>query len=444
MANNDSDIKLLDGQVKVETPDLCVDSPLRRSNNSPFRRVHIHNNQNGLPINLDHDYFQVEDNISNQEDRSHRRPLMKVILLLVALLSVVLFRVHAQANVVRAHDASAGAISRVAISSLKGDLIVTAVRDGSGNLKLIVWYVDATSNILRKGSASAGVISEVALTAIGNRVVTAVRDGGGNLKLIVWEVDTNGNISRKGDASAGAISKVTVNSIGSNRVVTAVRDGSGNLKIITWDVDTNGNISRKGDASAGAISAVSSTLLSPDPTKTFRRLVTAVRDGSGNLKVIAWDIDWTGKVVRKGDASAGAISKVAVTTYGPTTFHTFVRDGAGNLKVIGWSISQYGAITRLGDNSAGAITEVAATGSVSACRGGDGNLKLIWWDTVNDQPQYIGSASAGDISQVAVTGGLSFINIGVSFKAARVVTAVRDGGGNLKLISWHLVYSTIS
>ena len=206
----------------------------------------------------------------------------------------------------------------------------------------------------------------------------------------------------------------------------------------------NGNISRKGDASAGAISEVSSALLTPDPSKTFSRLVTAVRDGSGNLKVIAWDIDGTGKVVRKADASAGAISKVAVTTYGPTAWHTFVRDGAGNLKVIGWSISQFGAITRQGDNSAGAITEVAATGSASACRGGDGNLKLIWWYTAYDQHQNIGSASAGGISQVAVTGGLSVIDIGVSVKAARVVTAVRDSGGNLKLISWHLVYSTIS
>ena len=346
--------------------------------------------------------------------------------------------------VVHAHDASAGAVSKVAISSLQGDRVVTAVQDGAGNLKVIVWNVDAKSNIVRRGDASAGAISELAIAALGtNRAVTAVRDGVGNLKVIAWDVDTNGNVSLKGDASAGAISKVAVAALGTNRVVTAVRDGGGNLKVIVWDVDTNGNISRKGDASGGAISEISITLLTPGTSQSSNRVVTAASDGSGKLKVIAWDIDGTGKVVRKADAPAGAISRVAGTTYGPTSWHTFVRDGNGELKVIGWSIGQDGRISRRGDASAGAITEVAAAGSVSADRGGNGNLELIWWDTVYDNPQIRGSAYEGAISQVAVTGGLSVIDIDVSTKAARVVTAARDGSGDLKLTSWHLLYSTI-
>jgi M6 family metalloprotease-like protein len=347
--------------------------------------------------------------------------------------------------VVNVHHASAGAVGKVATSSLKGDRVATAVQDGGGKLKVIVWNVDAKSNIVRKGDASAGAISEVAIATLGtNRVVTAVRDGGGNLKVSTWQVDANSNVSHKGDASAGAISKVAIAALGTSRVVTAVRDGGGNLRVIVWDVDANGNISRKGDASAGAISEVSITSLTSfaSQSRVINRVVTAVREGNGNLKVIAWDINGIGKVVRKAEASAGAISKVAATTYGPTSWHTFVRDGNGMLKVIGWSIGQDGKISRRGDASSDPITEVAATGQVSADRGGDGNLELIWWNTAYDAPQKIGSAYASPISQVAVA-TLSAIDIDGSTKAARVVTAVRDGAGNLNLVSWHLPYSAI-
>ena len=53
---NDTDIKLLDGQVKVEATDLCLDSPLRRTNNSPFRRALVHDYEDGLTLNWDNDY----------------------------------------------------------------------------------------------------------------------------------------------------------------------------------------------------------------------------------------------------------------------------------------------------------------------------------------------------------------------------------------------------
>jgi hypothetical protein len=43
-------------------------------------------------------------------------------------------------------------------------------------------------------------------------------------------------ITRQGDASAGAISLVAITRAGTNRVVTAVRDGSGNLKLIAWEI----------------------------------------------------------------------------------------------------------------------------------------------------------------------------------------------------------------
>ncbi len=142
-------------------------------------------------------------------------------------------------------DQLAGAISLVSASIIGGlDRVVTAVRDGGGNLKLISWRVPQSGAITRLGDSDqlAGAISLVdigpALGPLGTSgVATAVRDGGGNLKLIYWGVSTNGAITRLADSDqlAGAISLVDIISgIASFKVVTAVGDGGGNLKLIQW------------------------------------------------------------------------------------------------------------------------------------------------------------------------------------------------------------------
>ena len=56
MSNGDSDIKLLQGQVKVEAPDLCVDSIARRKNSTQHRRALVHDFNDGLTINYANDY----------------------------------------------------------------------------------------------------------------------------------------------------------------------------------------------------------------------------------------------------------------------------------------------------------------------------------------------------------------------------------------------------
>lgn len=57
MANGNSDIKLLPGQVKVEAWDLCLDSQDRRKEHEkPFRRAFVHDFNDGLTVNWDRDY----------------------------------------------------------------------------------------------------------------------------------------------------------------------------------------------------------------------------------------------------------------------------------------------------------------------------------------------------------------------------------------------------
>ena len=84
-------------------------------------------------------------------------------------------------------------------------------------------------------------------------VVTAVRDGDDNLKLISWGEDG----TRLHEAQAGGVSKISAARLGSNQMVTAVRDDDGNLKVIHWQVRGNGQIERiKGDGQAGEVSRI--------------------------------------------------------------------------------------------------------------------------------------------------------------------------------------------
>ncbi|MGB5445090.1 MAG: hypothetical protein WBM99_06235 [Psychromonas sp.] len=58
MADSNSDVKLLNNQVKVEAWDLCLDSPdpARRHNDTAYRRALVHDHNDGLTINWGYDY----------------------------------------------------------------------------------------------------------------------------------------------------------------------------------------------------------------------------------------------------------------------------------------------------------------------------------------------------------------------------------------------------
>ena len=137
--------------------------------------------------------------------------------------------------VTRRGSGTAGDISAVAIPSLGDSRVVAAMRNGSGDLQLIVWDIDGAGNLTRGGSGTAGGISLVAIVARDpSRVVAAMQNGSGDLQLIVWDIDGAGNLTRGGSGEAGDISAVAITSLGDSRVVAAMRNGSGDLQLIAW------------------------------------------------------------------------------------------------------------------------------------------------------------------------------------------------------------------
>ena len=121
--------------------------------------------------------------------------------------------------------------------------MITPVRDGAGNLKLINWQISADGATVKRlgdSGSQAGKSGLVSVVSLGNgQIVTPVRDAAGNLKLIAWQLSADGaTIQRLGDsgAQAGKISLLSTTTLANGKIVTAVRDGAGNLKLITWEL----------------------------------------------------------------------------------------------------------------------------------------------------------------------------------------------------------------
>ncbi len=339
----------------------------------------------------------------------------------------------------------AGGISEIA--SLRGaqnGRIITAVRTSSGNLRLISWRAGTAGPITRLADSGnqAGDASSIDI-ARGSRVVTACRTGSGNLKLISWNVAANGAITRRGDSGslAGAATAIKVVAVLNTLFVTACRTGDGILRLISWRLNSNGSFTRLADSgnAAGAVSEVS--LLKLPLAGSAERVVTSVRDGDGDLKVIVWRVSSSGAFTRLGDSRnlAGDATMIRSALDPRGRVVTGVRTGSGDLRLIVWGISSNGAtVQRLGDSgsAAGSIGSNSLAsltdGVVSAVRTSGGDLRLIAWNITAGGGVVRRSDSgsqAGTASHVTLVS-----NLGVS--GLTMVTPVRTGGGDLKLIGW--------
>src|SRR3954462_13416110 len=111
--------------------------------------------------------------------------------------------------------ASAGEVGAVASGVFSSGEILTAVRNGSDNLELIVWASDAANLSLTRlndSGTQAGEVGGIALAMLGSRCITAVQNGNGKLLMIPWALEPDQTISRLElvDAQAGKASYITI------------------------------------------------------------------------------------------------------------------------------------------------------------------------------------------------------------------------------------------
>jgi hypothetical protein len=324
-----------------------------------------------------------------------------------------------------------------------------------------LWGMDSFGGILRRADSGdqAGEASNIAVAAGAGKIVTAVRDGSGDLKLILWNLQNN-HIQRVGEGtvepdSASLIQILNLTPTDESPVfLTAHRSAGspGHLKLITWKPNPDdGSFTRLGDNQGGEVFEISLALLQPPNTSPVPTalVATSVQAANGHAKAIAWQVTIPdGTITRSGDSDRhipiGDATEIASAVQSASaldpTEHLVVscRSGSGNLKLIVLEISDTGDdVNRVADsgNQAGEISLnalVARPGGVlSAVRDGADDLKLINWRIEPD-----GSIDrAGDSSDQA--GAVGIISLGTSSHPnASLATAVQRGNGDLALISW--------
>jgi hypothetical protein len=231
---------------------------------------------------------------------------------------------------------------------------VTAIRSGSGNLRLDSWSIapdlSAITWVHETGTAAGGADLITAILLEPDLVVTAVRNLSGNLLLIVWRLEPDGTLSRLNheNAQAGEIDLIALTALDASNVVTSVRDGSGNLLVIGWTIGTDGTVNRwNEDGHAGEVRDIAAVEL--DGSGSSKNIVTAVRDGSDGLLLIVWRASVEDRAITRltdsgdqghDDGNATNIS-ICVCPSFPSNRPTVVtsrRRESGNLKLTTWQL----------------------------------------------------------------------------------------------------------
>lgn len=282
----------------------------------------------------------------------------------------------------RAADTAAHPIKAQEVAlAVIGQRAVTAVRSASGRLRLDSWDLgaDLSSIIwLHETGTAAGKADLITATVLGpDLVVTAVRNASGNLLLIVWRLESDGTLSRLNheDAQAGEIDKLGLVTLDASNVITAVRNGSGHLQIIGWRIGADGSVERWAtDGHAGDVSELAIAALGG--TGSNRDIVTAVRDGSDRLLLIVWRVAVDDRTVTRltdsgdqghtdGEASDLSLCVLQSLPSGRQIIVTAQRRESGNLKLSSWQVlddsSGIPVLIQTGDMTNRADTDVRFT-----------------------------------------------------------------------------------
>lgn len=346
----------------------------------------------------------------------------------------------------RRTSASAGGVSGTDTQFLSSNRAVTAVIDSNGELELISWDLVGVDELQRSHDIGAGAAKEARVVEVStDYILVAVRTQTDDLKMIGYFVNAFGDFERIGDYTAGKISAfgLAVLNSADRKAVTAVRDQSGNLKLIAWDIRFNGAtayVARLGSASAGAVSA-----LAISDARNFQGVFTAVRETGNTLKVIPWKLSNDGMVFTRGtDATAGTVGTTLAVAPLASGVVAAMKDSQSNLRLVSWTVTSSGNMsTRRDEVVGGGFSEVrmidtpnAGSNLTMALRDASGEMNLIGFVVNNDGTNLrrTGSSKAGAATKISLD-GVSRSYPGLDPRDM-VLTSLRDSGGNLKLITW--------
>lgn len=233
-------------------------------------------------------------------------------------------------------DEVAIASSELSVVTMNAGQAVAVARDGDGRLLLTNWGIDEDGQIITQpgdSGAAGDVVTEFAAARpfIG-RLVTAVRTSEGRLVLQNWATPAGADVEFLGssdpeDAGDGRQISITIG----GDLLTAVRTLEGDLKLIRW----NGALQRLGDSAqqGGPASRTSIVRMSGD------LYMTAVRGAEGLLSVGSWRVlpneETIQKLAATNPSDQEPVGQIALTAIGSHSISA-IQDGDGRLKIIAW------------------------------------------------------------------------------------------------------------
>jgi hypothetical protein len=190
---------------------------------------------------------------------------------------------------------------------------------------LIAWK-STGSALERKGSATGPAISNASLAAVAltpHLVVTAVPTAGGGGELVSWSIGASGAVAL-GNTVPLPGQWLSAAKLDSRNVAIGFQDPEGTVGTLLYTVTATA-IGYEAEIfnTQGSITSVAAI--------NSGEFVTAISTNLGTLQLDSWSVSQLGAVAHQATASAGAISRVAITADGTGGVATAVRNSAGDL-----------------------------------------------------------------------------------------------------------------
>jgi hypothetical protein len=334
-------------------------------------------------------------------------------------------------------EGHAGEASWISVQAFNDREVVTALRNGSGNLHLISWHTEPGDTHITRGADSVdgppippfqtGKAREVALALMGRTAITAVRSDAGRLLLITWDVPPGlATMRRVWDSGTSALEARLINvvAVSDTILVTAVRAGNGDLLLIPWRLDWDQTLVRLDPEGVRAADLSNVTIVTMARVDA-NNVVTAIRTSLGFLELIGWSVSDTGEIKQwaAAPATAGLVTDIALVTVRSdavtTDIVTAVKNGSGNLQLIAWRLSPAnGTIVRLTPDGieAGTASDITLCMGitepdgrptiVASMRRGSDNLEIITYELLangTDGATFVRTGEAENKSGTDVT-----------------------------------------
>lgn len=285
------------------------------------------------------------------------------------------------------------------------DIVLAAIRQTDDRLRMAAFRVNAFGTLSLVAEKTYGTISALDMAEIpgvNRKAVVAVRTAGGALKLIAFDVATTfaggevqTEIERLGEIDGESIGAVRIaHARGFTGVYAAIRRSNGRLRVIPYTLSSGGTGFSAGTAAnAGGIGA------NFDVAPLAKGVAVSVQDSGGLLRTMTWKAGPDGDLdpARKATVVDFPVNQIRLmdTPHGASNVAGIVRNGAGDLELVAWAArDDGGGLRRIGSSVAGPVSGIAADVVsrsyppndprdmiVTAMRDGDGELRLITWDT---------------------------------------------------------------